>query len=70
MTAKKDVARLRRGVLFIGAAATFFVISAVAHLMVVGSVRWIDLVLVPVGLLFASYLQRYRRAKADAEPPE
>jgi hypothetical protein len=44
----------------------FFAASAVIHLAQVGSLRAIDIVLLPVGALFAAYLRRLRAAKARA----
>jgi hypothetical protein len=65
-TTARDIARLKRSVWILGAAVVFFAASAVIHLAQVGSLRAIDIVLLPVGALFAAYLRRLRAAKARA----
>lgn len=62
----RDIARLKRSVWLLGAAGLFFVISALAHLVQAGSLRAIDVVLLPWGALFVAYVNRLRAARARA----
>lgn len=63
-TTPRDITRLKRSVWLLGAAGLFFVGSAVIHLVQVGSLRAIDIVILPWGALFVAYLQRLRAARA------
>lgn len=65
-TRTRDIKRLKRSVWMLGAALLFFVASAAIHLVQAGSPRAIDIVILPVGGLFAAYLQRLRAAQAKA----
>lgn len=65
-TTTRDIKRLKRSVWILGAAGLFFVVSAVIHLVQVGSLRAIDIVILPWGALFVAYLQRLRAAMARA----
>lgn len=65
-TTARDIKRLARSVWLLGAAGLFFVASAAIHLAQAGSLRAIDVVILPVGALFFAYLQRLRAAKARA----
>jgi len=60
----RDIARLKRSVWLLGAAGLFFVISAVAHLVQAGSLRAIDVVILPWGALFVAYAKRLRTARS------
>ncbi|MGS4947016.1 hypothetical protein ACVDG3_16190 [Meridianimarinicoccus sp. RP-17] len=65
-TTARDIKRLKRSVWILGAALLFFVASAAIHVAQAGSLRAIDIVILPVGALFAAYLRRLRAAQAKA----
>lgn len=65
-TPPREVVRLRRAVLLLGAAGIFFAVSLIAHLAQGGGVRAIDVALLLWGLLFVIYVRRWRAAVARA----
>jgi hypothetical protein len=63
-TTTRDIKRLKRSVWMLGAALLFFVASAAIHVVQAGSLRAVDIVILPVGALFVAYLRRLRAARA------
>lgn len=57
-----EAARLKRGVVLLGAAGLFFLVSMVTNLATGGSLRAIDVAVPLWGLLFAAYWRRWRAA--------
>jgi len=67
MAQRNEVRRLRRGVVLLGAAGLFFLVSAGLHFTRAGSFRGIDIVVPLWALLFAAYWRRWRRAESGDE---